>query len=160
VNNAGVTRDTLLVRMAESDWDFVLNVNLKGAFLVTQAVAKVMMKQRCGKIINISSIVGLMGNAGQCNYSASKAGLLGFTKSCARELAGRGICVNAIAPGFIETEMTAQMSDAAKSAFLDGIPLKRAGQISDIAKSVVFLASPAADYITGQVLGVNGGLYM
>jgi 3-oxoacyl-[acyl-carrier protein] reductase len=160
VNNAGVTRDTLLVRMSEADWDLVLKVNLKGAFLMTQAVAKVMMKQRSGKIVSISSVVGLRGNAGQANYSASKAGLLGLTKSAARELAGRGICVNAVAPGFIETEMTAKLSDNAKAAFLDGIPLKRAGQPHDIAKTVLFLSSSASDYITGQVLGVNGGLYM
>ena len=160
VNNAGVTKDTLLVRMSEADWDFVLRVNLKGAFLMTQAVAKVMMKQRSGKIVNISSVVGLMGNAGQVNYSSSKAGLLGLTKSCARELAGRGICVNAIAPGFIETEMTTVLPDAARAAFLENIPLKRAGTPADIAKSVLFLASPSSDYITGQVLGVNGGLYM
>ncbi len=119
-----------------------------------------MMKQRSGKIVNISSVVGLMGNAGQANYSASKAGLLGRTKSAARELAGRGICVNAVAPGFIETEMTAKLSDNVKAAFLDGIPLKRAGQPHDIAKTVLFLSSSASDYITGQVLGVNGGLYM
>ena len=160
VNNAGVTKDTLLVRMSEADWDFVLRVNLKGAFLMTQAVAKVMMKQRSGKIVNISSVVGLMGNAGQVNYSSSKAGLLGLTKSTARELAGRGICVNAIAPGFIETEMTAALPDAARAAFLENIPLKRAGTPADIAKLVLFLASPSSDYITGQVLGVNGGLYM
>lgn len=160
VNNAGVTRDTLLVRMSEADWDLVLKVNLKGAFLMTQAVAKVMMKQRSGKIVSISSVVGLMGNAGQANYSASKAGLIGLTKSAARELAGRGICVNAVAPGFIETEMTAKLSDNAKAAFLDGIPLKRAGQPHDIARTVLFLSSSASDYITGQVLGVNGGLYM
>lgn len=160
VNNAGVTRDTLLVRMSEADWDLVLKVNLKGAFLMTQAVAKVMMKQRSGKIVSISSVVGLMGNAGQANYSASKAGLIGLTKSAARELAGRGICVNAVAPGFIETEMTAKLSDNAKATFLDGIPLKRAGQPHDIARTVLFLSSSASDYITGQVLGVNGGLYM
>jgi len=160
VNNAGVTRDTLLVRMTEANWDLVLRVNLKGAFLMTQAAAKIMMKKRSGKIINISSVVGLMGNAGQANYSASKAGLIGLTKSAAKELAGRGICVNAIAPGYIETEMTAGLSDAAKSAFLENIPLKRAGSPSDIAQSVLFLASPASDYITGQVLGINGGLYM
>lgn len=160
VNNAGVTRDTLLVRMAEADWDLVLRVNLKGAFLMTQAVAKVMMKQRSGKIVNISSLVGLMGNAGQVNYSASKAGLLGLTKSSARELAGRGICVNAIAPGYIETDMTAAMSESVKASFLESIPLKRAGIPNDIANAVLFLSSPASDYITGQVLGVNGGLYM
>ncbi|MFH1891623.1 MAG: 3-oxoacyl-[acyl-carrier-protein] reductase [Candidatus Zixiibacteriota bacterium] len=160
VNNAGVTRDTLLVRMTESDWDLVLRVNLKGAFLMTQAAAKIMMKKRSGKIVNISSVVGLMGNAGQANYAASKAGLIGLTKSAAKELAGRGICVNAIAPGYIETDMTAGLSDAAKAAFLENIPLKRAGSPSDIAQSVLFLASSASDYITGQVLGINGGLYM
>jgi len=160
VNNAGVTRDTLLVRMSEQDWDLVLSVNLKGAFLMTQAVAKVMMKQRSGKIINISSVTGLMGNAGQANYSASKAGLIGLTKTTARELAGRGICVNAIAPGYIQTEMTEVLSDAAKAAFLENIPLKRSGQVSDISNTVLFLASAASDYITGQVISVNGGLYM
>jgi 3-oxoacyl-[acyl-carrier protein] reductase len=160
VNNAGVTRDTLLLRMAEADWDLVLKVNLKGAFLMTQAVAKVMIKQKSGKIVSISSVVGLMGNAGQANYSASKAGLLGLTKSAARELAGRGICVNAVAPGFVETEMTSKLSEKAKAAFLDAVPLKRAGQAGDIAAAVLFLSSPASDYITGQVLGVNGGLYM
>ena len=160
VNNAGVTRDTLLIRMSEADWDLVLKVNLKGAFLMTQAVAKVMIKQHSGKIVNISSVVGLMGNAGQVNYSASKAGLLGLTKSVARELAGRGICVNAIAPGFIETDMTAKMSESVKTSFLESIPLKKAGMPNDIAKAALFLSSPASDYITGQVLGVNGGLYM
>jgi 3-oxoacyl-[acyl-carrier protein] reductase len=160
VNNAGVTRDALLVRMSEADWDFVLDVNLKGAFLMSQAVAKVMMKQRSGKIVNISSVVGLMGNAGQANYSASKAGLIGLTKSAAKELGGRGVCVNAVAPGFIETEMTASLSEESRRAFLENIPLKRAGQPSDVASAALFLASAAGDYITGQVIGVNGGLYM
>lgn len=160
VNNAGVTRDTLMIRMSENDWDFVLRVNLKGAFLVSQAAAKVMMKQRSGKIINISSVVGLMGNVGQTNYSSSKAGLIGLTKSSAKELAARGICVNAIAPGYVETEMTEKLSDAAKSAFLENIPLKRGGKPLDIANAALFLASPLADYITGHVLSVNGGLYM
>ncbi len=160
VNNAGVTRDTLMIRMSEDDWDFVLRVNLKGAFLVSQAAAKVMMKQRSGKIINISSVVGLMGNVGQTNYSSSKAGLIGLTKSSARELAARGICVNAIAPGYVETEMTEKLSDAARSAFLENIPLKRGGKPLDIANAALFLASPLADYITGHVLSVNGGLYM
>lgn len=160
VNNAGVTRDTLMLRMSEDDWDLVIKVNLKGAFLMSQAAAKVMIKQRSGKIVNISSVVGLMGNAGQANYSASKAGLLGLTKSVARELAGRGICVNAVAPGYIETDMTAGLSDQAKAAFLENVPLKRAGQPIDIARAVTFLASSASDYVTGQVLGVNGGLYM
>ncbi len=160
VNNAGITRDTLLIRMSEDDWDKVIAVNLKGAFLVSQAAAKVMMKQRSGRIINISSVVGLMGNFGQVNYSASKAGLLGLTKSVARELAPRGICVNAIAPGFIETEMTAALSDKAKAAFLENIPLNRAGTADDIADTAIFLAGPLSSYITGQVIGVNGGLYM
>jgi 3-oxoacyl-[acyl-carrier protein] reductase len=160
VNNAGITRDTLLLRMSEADWDSVLKVNLKGAFLITQAAAKVMSKQRSGKIVSISSVVGLMGNAGQTNYSASKAGLLGFTKAAARELAGRGICVNAVAPGFIETDMTAKISNAVRDSLLGSVPLKRAGQPRDIANAVLFLSSPASDYITGQVLGVNGGLYM
>lgn len=160
VNNAGVTRDTLLIRMSEADWDWVLRVNLKGAFLMTQAVAKVMIKQRSGKIINISSVVGLIGNPGQVNYAASKAGLIGLTKSAAKELAGRGICVNAIAPGFIETEMTAKMGESVKKSFLDAIPLKRPGLPNEIAYAVMFLSSPASGYITGQVLGVNGGMHM
>lgn len=160
VNNAGITKDALMVRMSEEDWDRVLNINLKGAFLVTQASAKIMMKQRSGRIINISSVVGRMGNAGQANYSASKAGLIGFTKSAAKELAGRGITVNAIAPGYIATEMTEKLPQAAKDAFLNNIPLKRAGTPEDIARVVAFLASDDASYITGQVIGVDGGLLM
>ena len=160
VNNAGITRDTLLVRMSEEDWDKVLAINLKGAFLATQAIARVMMKQRCGRIINISSVVGRMGNVGQANYAASKAGLIGLTKSAAKELAGRGITVNAVAPGFIATDMTDKLPQAARDAFLSNVPLKRAGTPEDIAAVVAFLASDDAAYITGQVLGVDGGLLM
>lgn len=160
VNNAGITRDTLLIRMDEKDWDSVLAVNLKGAFLCTRAVSRYMMKQRSGKIVNISSVVGLMGNAGQANYSASKAGLLGFTKSVAKELAGRNIQVNAVAPGFIETEMTARLPQEVKDAFLSQIPMKRPGKPEDVARVVGFLVSSAADYITGQVIPVDGGMVM
>jgi 3-oxoacyl-[acyl-carrier protein] reductase len=160
VNNAGITKDALMIRMSEEDWDRVININLKGAFLITQSAAKVMMKQRSGRIINISSVVGCMGNAGQANYAASKAGLIGLTKSAAKELAGRGITVNAIAPGYIMTEMTEKLPQAAKDAFLSNIPLKRAGTPDDIAGVVAFLASDSAGYITGQVIGVNGGLLM
>jgi len=160
VNNAGITRDTLMMRMKESDWDLVLNINLKGAFLVIQAASKVMMKQRSGKIVNISSVVGKMGNAGQANYSASKAGLLGLTKSAARELASRNITVNAVAPGFIKTEMTDKLPDDVKADFEKTTPLSRFGDPEDIANAVAFLASDDASYITGQVLGVDGGMTM
>jgi 3-oxoacyl-[acyl-carrier protein] reductase len=160
VNNAGVTKDTLLIRMTESDWDRVLAINLKGAFLMTQAAAKIMMKARYGRIVSISSVVGLMGNAGQGNYAASKAGLVGFTKSIAKELAGRNITVNAVAPGYIQTEMTEHLSEAAKQAFLTNIPLNRAGLPEDIANAVLFFAADESAYITGQVLPVCGGLLM
>jgi len=160
VNNAGITRDTLLIRMAESDWDAVLQVNLKGSFNCLKAAAKVMMKQRSGKIINIASVVGLMGNFGQANYSASKAGLIGLTKTAAKELGSRGIHVNAVAPGYIETDMTKKLSDQAKESFLSVIPLKRPGSPEDVAKVVSFLAGPDSDYITGQVIVVDGGLLM
>ncbi|MEW5924696.1 MAG: 3-oxoacyl-[acyl-carrier-protein] reductase [Candidatus Zixiibacteriota bacterium] len=160
VNNAGITKDTLLVRMSEEFWDKVINVNLKGAFLVTQAAGKVMMKQRYGRIINISSVVGLMGNVGQANYSASKAGLIGLTKSAARELAPRGITVNAIAPGFIETDMTKSLPEAVRESYMQNIPLKLFGQPQDVASAAAFLASDEASYITGHVLSVDGGLLM
>lgn len=160
INNAGITRDGLLVRMSEEDWDKVININLKGAFNCTKAVAKVMMKQRSGKIVNISSVVGVMGNIGQANYSASKAGLIGLTKSTARELAARGINCNAIAPGFIESDMTKQLADTVKEEYLKNIPLKKFGTPADIASAVVFLVSDDAKYITGQVLHIDGGLLM
>ena len=160
VNNAGVTRDGLLMRMSDADWDTVLNTNLKGAFLVTKAFSRAMIKARTGKIINISSVIGLIGNAGQCNYAASKAGLIGFTQSCAKELAGRGITVNAIAPGFIETDMTAELKPEMKEALLKQIPLGCLGQSDDIAGAALYLASPSARYVTGQVLTVDGGMVM
>ena len=160
INNAGITRDKLLMRMADEDWDAVMAVNLKGSFLMTRAVSKAMMRQRSGKIINISSVVGVMGNAGQSNYSASKAGLIGFTKSIAKELAGRNINVNAIAPGFIETEMTAVLTDEQRAAYAAAIPLKRGGQPLDVARAATFLASKNSDYITGHVLCVDGGMIM
>jgi 3-oxoacyl-[acyl-carrier protein] reductase len=160
VNNAGITRDGFLSRMKEADWDAVLAVNLKSAFNCTQAVSRYMMKQRCGRIVNIASVVGAMGNAGQANYAASKAGVIGFTKSIARELASRNITVNAVAPGFIETDMTAVLPEKVKEAFLAQIPLGRAGRTEDVAQTVKFLTSEAASYITGQVIHVNGGMYM
>ncbi len=160
VNNAGVTRDGLLMRMAEADWDVVLNTNLKGAFTFTKAFTRSFLKQRSGRIINVASVIGLIGNAGQCNYSASKAGLIGFTKSIARELGSRGITVNALAPGFIETDMTAALHEELRTELLKRIPLNSFGQAEDIACAALFLASPAARYITGQVLTVDGGMVM
>jgi 3-oxoacyl-[acyl-carrier protein] reductase len=160
VNNAGITRDGLLMRMKEEDWDAVLTVNLKGAFLCTRAASKVMTKQRYGRIINIASVVGQMGNAGQANYCASKAGLIGLTKSNARELAKRSITVNAVAPGFIATAMTFALSDKVRAELTAQIPLERLGSADDIANAVVFLAGEASGYITGHVLSVNGGMYM
>jgi 3-oxoacyl-[acyl-carrier protein] reductase len=160
VNNAGITRDGLLLRMKNEDWDAVIDTNLKGAFFCIRAVAKVMSKQRSGRIINISSVVGEMGNAGQANYCASKAGLLGLTKSVARELARRNVTVNAITPGFIVTDMTDGMTDKAREAMTEQIPLGRLGEAEDIASAVIFLASDQSSYVTGQVLGVNGGMYM
>ena len=160
VNNAGITRDNLVVRMKEADWDQVLEVNLKGAYNCIRAAAKPMIKQRGGRIINISSVVGVMGNAGQANYVASKAGLIGLTKAVARELASRNITVNAVAPGFIETEMTAALPEKVRAEMLAQIPLNRFGTPEEVAQAVVFLAGDAAAYLTGQVLHVNGGMLM
>ena len=160
VNNAGVTRDNLLIRMSEEEWDAVLGTNLKGAFLFSKAVARPMMKQRSGAIVNISSVVGLIGNPGQCNYAASKAGLIALTQSMAKELASRNIRVNAVAPGFIVSQMTDAIPDDLKGAMLAQIPAGRFGEAADIAKAVAFLAGPDASYITGQTLSVNGGLVM
>ena len=160
VNNAGITKDGLLLRMKEEEWDAVLDTNLKGAFLCMKAAAKVMTKARHGRIVNISSVVGEMGNPGQVNYCASKAGMFGMTKSAARELAKRNVTVNAVAPGFIETDMTAVLPEKAREALLQEIPLERLGAPEDVANAVWFLVSPLADYVTGQVLSVNGGMYM
>jgi 3-oxoacyl-[acyl-carrier protein] reductase len=160
VNNAGITKDGLLMRLSEADWDAVLDINLKGTFLFTKAFSRSFLKQHSGRIINIASVIGLIGNAGQCNYGASKAGGIGFTKSVARELASRGITVNAIAPGFIETAMTAKISAEARAALQKQIPLGSLGHPEDIANAVLFLASPGARYITGQVLPVDGGMAM
>jgi len=160
VNNAGITRDGLLLRMKDEEWDAVLNVNLKGAFLCSRAAAKVMMKQRYGRIINIASVVGQMGNAGQANYCASKAGLMGLTKSNARELAKRNVTVNAVAPGFIATAMTDALPEKTRQELAAQIPLERLGTAEDIANAVIFLAAERSGYITGQVIGVNGGMYM
>lgn len=158
VNNAGITRDTLLMRMTEDQWDLVLDINLKGTFFGCQAASKVMMKARAGKIVNIASITGLIGNAGQANYSASKAGVIALTRTVAKELASRNIQVNAIAPGFIETEMTRELPEKAREAFLQNIPLKRPGTPEDVAHLVCFLCSPESDYITGQCITIDGGL--
>ena len=160
INNAGITSDNLLMRMSEDDWDNVLNVNLKAAFTAIKAASRTMIKQRSGRIINISSVVGLMGNAGQVNYAASKAGLIGMTKSVAREFASRGITANCIAPGYIETEMTNKLKDEVKSSLNEQIPLGRIGNVEDIAYAVAFLASDEACYITGQTLAVDGGMVM
>ena len=160
INNAGITRDGLLMRMKEEDWDAVLTTNLKGVFNCTKAAIKYMMKQKAGKIVSISSVVGLMGNAGQANYAAAKAGVIGFTKSVAKEVAARGINVNAVAPGFIKTDMTSVLSDKVVEGMLTSIPLHKLGETTDIAKAVVFLVSDDANYITGQTLHVDGGMVM
>ncbi|MBW1888207.1 MAG: 3-oxoacyl-[acyl-carrier-protein] reductase [Deltaproteobacteria bacterium] len=160
INNAGITKDTILMRMSEDDWDMVLNVNLKSVFNCTKAVIRSMVKQRGGRIVNISSVAGQVGNAGQGNYAASKAGILGFTKTIAREVGIRGITVNAVAPGFIETEMTASLSDQVKESYLHQIPLGKAGRPEDVAEAVYWLCSDAAGYITGQTIHVNGGMFM
>ncbi len=160
VNNAGITRDNLIMRMSEDEWNLVIDINLKGVFNCIKAVTRPMMKQRAGKIINITSVVGQMGNAGQINYSASKAGVIGMTKTSAKELGSRGIKVNAIAPGFIVSEMTEKLSDQAKDSLIALIPAKKLGQPSDVANAAVFLASDKADYITGQVINVDGGMVM
>lgn len=158
VNNAGITRDNLLMRMTEADWDLVIKVNLKSAFAMTRAIQKYMLKQRFGSIINMSSVVGVSGNSGQSNYSASKAGLIGFTKSVAQELGSRSIRCNAIAPGFIETEMTAKLPPDVRDAWIKDIPLKRGGRPEDVANIALFLASDLSDYVTGQVINVCGGM--
>jgi 3-oxoacyl-[acyl-carrier protein] reductase len=160
INNAGITRDTLLMRMSEDDWDAVIRINLKSVFNCTYAVIRPMIKQRAGRIVNISSVVGQIGNAGQANYAASKAGIMGFTKTIAREVASRGITVNAVAPGFIDTEMTASLAEKAKDYFLQQIPMGRIGKPEEVAEVVYWLCSEGASYITGQVIHVNGGLYM
>ncbi|MBP2642181.1 MAG: fabG 4 [Firmicutes bacterium] len=160
VNNAGITRDNLLMLMKEPDWDAVINTNLKGVFNTTKAVSRIMLKQKGGKIINMASVVGVMGNAGQSNYAAAKAGVIGFTKSIAKELASRGINVNAIAPGYIATDMTDKLSDEVKADLASHIPLSRLGAAEDVANAVLFLASDASKYITGQVINVDGGMVM
>jgi 3-oxoacyl-[acyl-carrier protein] reductase len=160
VNNAGITRDGLLLRMSEADWDLVLNINLKGAFICTQAVLRHMIRQRWGRIVNIASVVGLTGNAGQANYAASKAGLIGLTKTTAREVASRSITVNAVAPGFIDTGMTQKLSENVKQEFLKQVPVGYFGLPKDVAYAVAFLVSEEANYITGQVINVNGGMAM
>lgn len=160
VNNAGITRDNLIMRMKEADWDAVIHTNLKGIFNCTKVVSKLMMKQRYGRIVNMTSVVGVMGNAGQSNYAAAKAGVIGFTKSMAKELASRNINVNAVAPGYISTDMTAELPEQAKTELQTQIPLQRLGTPADVAAAVLFLVSPGADYITGQTLHVDGGMVM
>jgi 3-oxoacyl-[acyl-carrier protein] reductase len=160
VNNAGITKDTFLARMSEEDWDAVISVNLKGTFLFTKAVTKPMMKQKSGVIVNIASIIGLIGNPGQCNYSASKAGVIALTKSVAKELASRNIRVNAVAPGFIKTQMTDALTEDVQQKMLEAIPLKRFGTPVDVARAVIFLAGEGAAYVTGQVLTISGGMVM
>ena len=160
VNNAGITKDGLLMRMSDEDWDSVMNTNLKGAFTFTKALTRSFLKQRSGRIINVSSVIGLIGNAGQCNYAASKAALIGFTKSVAKELGSRGITVNAIAPGFIETDMTAVLDEKTRAALIQAIPLASLGQADDVAEAALYLAGPGGRYITGQVLVVDGGMVM
>lgn len=160
VNNAGITRDTLVMRMSEQDWDAVLAVNLKSVFNCSRAVVRTMAKQRSGRIVNIASVVGQIGNAGQANYAASKAGIMGFSKSVAKEMAGRGITVNVVAPGYINTEMTAGLPDKVKEGFLSQIPLGRIGSPEDVAEAVYWFSTDAAGYVTGQVLHVSGGMYM
>ena len=160
VNNAGITKDNLLIRMKDDEWDDVLNTNLKGPFKICKSVIKIMMKQRYGKIINISSVVAISGNPGQTNYAASKAGMIGFTKSLAKEVASRNITVNCIAPGFIETDMTGDLSDDIQSTLMSGIPMQRLGKLREISNSVVFLASEGGSYITGETININGGMLM
>ena len=160
VNNAGVTRDQLLMRMSEEDWETVLDTNLRSVYRLSKACLRGMMKARTGRIINISSVIGSTGNAGQANYAAAKAGMMGFTRSLAREVGSRGITVNVVAPGFIDTDMTRQLNEAQREAMLNDIPLKRLGEVDDIAAAVGFLASPSASYITGQTIHVNGGMYV
>lgn len=160
VNNAGITKDNLMMKISEEDWDTVIDTNLKGTFMMIKQLYRSFLKQRSGRIINLTSVTALLGNAGQTNYAASKAGVIGLTKSVARELASRGITVNAVAPGFIDTDMTQAMSDAAKEATVAQIPLKRIGNTKDVAETVAFLASEKAAYITGQVISVDGGMYM
>ena len=160
VNNAGITKDGLLMRMSDEDWDSVMNTNLKGAFTFTKAFTRAFLKQRSGRIINVSSVIGLIGNAGQCNYAASKAALIGFTKSVAKELGSRGITVNAIAPGFIETDMTAVLDEKTRAALIQAIPLASLGKAEDVAEAALYLAGPGGRYVTGQVLVVDGGMVM
>ncbi len=160
INNAGITRDNLIIRMTEQDFEEVIDTNLKGAFNCTKSVSRVMIKQKSGKIINVSSVVGVIGNAGQSNYAAAKAGLIGFTKSMAKELSKRGITVNAVAPGYIDTEMTASLPEKVREEFVNNIPLGRTGKPQDVANTILFLASEYSDYITGQVIHIDGGMVM